>query len=251
MVRLNICLKLFLVFLLFQFTLNSYSQNFHISQPKLEVVGKQLHISYDIVDKNPTDQFYVWVEMSKKSGEPILSKSLTGDIGEKITAGSNKLIIWDPEKDSIFLDEEIFVEVKAEMYTRAFNKGSAMLLSALLPGLGQTKIKNGKPFWLIGVAAYGAVAGGIITHKSYLKTYDSYTGEIDPKLRANLYSKAQKQSNISSAMIISGAAIWVANIIWVAAIPDNFKPLQHAKLRVDRSVGPLKGNTMLTLQVNF
>lgn len=251
MVRLNLSLKLFFVLALLHLSLKSSSQDFQITPPKLSVEAKQLHISYDIIDKDLKDQFYVWIEMSKKNGEPILSTSFSGDIGENIPAGTNKMIIWDPEKDSIFLNEEIFVEVKAEKYIKTFNKGSAILLSTVLPGLGQTKISNGKPWWVAGVVAYGALAGGIITHQSYLKTYDSYSVENDPLKRADLYSQAQKKLNISTALIVSGAALWVANIVWVAVTPNNYKPLQHVKLRVDKSTEPFKGTTLLTLQLNF
>jgi hypothetical protein len=251
MVRLNLSLKLFLILTLLYISLKTFAQDFQITPPKLEVKGRQLHISYDIIDKNPKDQFYIWVEMSKQNGERILSTSLSGDIGEKITAGTNKMIIWEPEKDSIFLNEEIFVEVKAEKYVKTFNKSSAILSSLVLPGLGQTKISNGKPWWLVGVVAYGALAGGIITHQSYLKTYDSYSVEQDPLKRDDWYSQAQKQLNTSNALIISSGVIWIANIIWVAVTPDNYKPLQHVKLRVDKSSGPLKGTTLLTLQLSF
>ena len=66
-----------------------------------------------------------------------------------------------------------------------------------MPGLGQTKISKGKPYWLTGVAAYGALAGGFIVHQSYLKTYDSYRVEEDPLKRKDLFDKTQKQMNIS------------------------------------------------------
>lgn len=243
--------KLFLIlsFLLLPFI--SSSQGFLITPPKLEFDGKQLLISYDVINKNQTDQFYVWVEMEKKNGEPILIIALSGDVGGNIKAGKNKKITWIPEKDSVFLNEEVLVEVKAEKYVKSFNKGSAMLLSTVMPGLGQTKISKGKPWWLTGVAAYGALAGGFITHKSYLKTYDSYRTEEDPLKRADLFTQTQKQMNISNALIVSGAALWAVNIIWVAATPNKYQPLQHAKLTLNQSTGLYNRATLLTLRLNF
>jgi len=243
--------KHFLVLLYLFLPFISFSQGFLITPPKLEFDGRQLHISYDIINKSQTDQFYVWVEMEKKNGEPVGMKSISGDVGDNIKAGNNKQITWVPEKDSIFLNEEIFVEVKAEKYVKSFNKGSMMLLSTVVPGLGQTMISKGKPYWLTGVAAYGALAGGFIFHNKYLKTYDSYQIEEDPLIRDNLFNQAQKQMNISNALIISGAAIWVANVLWVAITPDKYKPFQHIKLTVDQSTGPYKGTTLLSLKLTF
>jgi hypothetical protein len=243
--------RLFLFLLFLQLVSKSTSQDFKISIQKPEFDGRQLLISYDIVNNNQADQFYVWVEMEKKNGEPIRMKSLSGDVGDNIKAGTNKKIFWVPAKDSILLNEEVNVEVKAEKYTKSFNKGSVMLMSAVIPGLGQTKISKGKPWWLIGVVAYGALAGGFIANSSSLKTYDSYKIEEDGLKRKDLYSQAQNQKNISNVLIVSGVAIWTVNIIWVALIPNEFQPLQHLKLSFDQSTFPYSRTTLLTLQFNF
>jgi hypothetical protein len=243
--------KLFLILPFLLLPYKSHSQGFLITPPKLEFNGKQLLISYDFINKNQADQFYVWVEMEKKNGESIPVKALSGDLGDNIKGGNNKKITWVPEKDNIFLDEEVFVEVKAEKYIKSFNKGSMMLVSTAFPGLGQTKISKGKPWWLTGVAAYGALAGGFIVHTSYIKTYDSYRIEEDPSKRSDLLTKAQKQMNTSGALIVSGAALWVANIFWVALTPNKYQPLQHVKLSLNQSTGPDKGTALLTLRLNF
>jgi hypothetical protein len=243
--------KLFLILPFLLLTFKSYTQGFLITPPKLEFDGKQLLIFYDFINKNQADQFYVWVEMEKKNGESIPVKALSGDVGDNIKGGNNKKITWVPEKDNIFLNEEVSVEVKAEKYVKSFNKGSMMLLSTAFPGLGQTKISKGKPWWLTGVAAYGTLAGGFIIHASYVKTYDSYRTEEDPSKRSDLLARAQNQMNTSGALIVSGAALWVANIFWVALTPNRYKPLQHVKLSLDQSTGPDKGTALLTLRLNF
>jgi len=243
--------ELFLILIFLLFASKSYSQDFQLTTPKLEFDGNHLQIYYDVIDKNQSDQFYVWVEMETKNGEQIKMKSLSGDVGEKVKSGKNKQITWVPGKDNVFLNQEVSVEVKAEKYVKSFNKGSMMLLSTAVPGLGQTKISKGKPWWLTGVVAYGAVAGGIITHQAYLKTYNSYQTEEDPVKRASLFSKTQRQMNLSGALLISGVSLWAINIIWVAITPDHYKPMQHVQLSLDKSPGPYKGNTLLTMRLNF
>ena len=240
------------VFLLFFFLAGkSFSQGFEITQPRLEFDGKQLLIFYDIITKHTTDQFYIWVEIKKNNGDTIHMNSLSGDIGNNINAGKNKKITWNPENDSIFLNEEIYAEVKAEKYIKSFNKGSMVLLSTAVPGLGQTKVSKGKPWWLIGVVSYGALAGGFIAHRNYLNTYDSYIAEEDPLRREELFAQAQKQMNVSNALFISGAALWAANIFWVAITPNKYLPLKSVKLSLNQPSGPFKGATLLTLKFNF
>lgn len=219
----------FLLFLLFLFD-NSYSQGFIITQPRVEIEETNLIILYNIITKHSNDQFYVWVEIKKSNGEKIQAMALTGDVGENIKAGNDKKIIWSPENDSIYLDEEIIVEVKAEKYNKAFNKGSMMLKSAVLPGWGQSIISKGKPYWLTGIAVYGTLAGGLIYHKKYLASFESYKIEEDPEKRADLYDQTQKQSNISTILVYSAATAWALNILWVALIPNTYQPLQHAKI---------------------
>jgi hypothetical protein len=243
--------KLFLIILILFLFSGSYSQGFLITSPKLEFDGKQLLISYDFINKNQADQFFVWVEMEKKNGESIPVKALSGDVGDNIKGGNNKKITWIPEKDNIFLNEEILVEVKAEKYIKSFNKGTMMLMSTALPGLGQTKISKGKPWWITGVAAYGALAGGLLTHLKYLKTYDEYRIEEDPLTRKELFDKTQQQMNLSSALIVSGAALWVANIVWVAVTPNRYQPLKYVKLSFDKTTSPYKGTMLLTLRLDF
>jgi hypothetical protein len=243
--------RLLLILPLILFTFQSLAQGFLITPPALMFDGTQLLISYDVINKNQADQFYVWIEMEKKNGEPIPVKALTGDVGENIQSGTNKKITWVPSKDNIFLDEEINVEVRAEKYVKSFNKGSAMLMSTALPGLGQTKISKGKPWWITGVVAYGALAGGFVTHSGYLKSYDSYRSETDPSKRSDLLAKTQSQMNLSKALIISGVTLWAANILWVAITPNRYQPLQNVKLTLDQSTGPFKGATLLSMRVNF
>lgn len=226
------------------------SQEFQLTSPKLEFDGKKLQISYDIVNYKTSDQLFVWVEIQKRNGEPLKAASLSGDIGD-IKAGKRKVITWIPENDSLFLNEMVDVEIKAEKYVKSFNKGSMMMLSLVMPGLGQTKISNGKPYWIMGVAAYGTLAGGLIYNSKANKSYEQYQVEEDPKKRSELFDQTQKQMNMSGAMFISSAAIWTANLFWVIATPNRTQPLKYGKVALVPYADPLRGNTLLTMRVNF
>ena len=222
-----------------------------MTQPRPEINGNQLIIFYDIITKNLTDQFYIWIEIKNSKGEIIKAKALSGDIGANVKAGSNKKIIWSPEQDSIYLDEEVFVEVKAEKYVKSFNKGSMILKSMVLPGWGQTEISNGKPWWVAGIAVYGTLAGGYIYHKKYLDSYDSYKIQEDPLKRADLLDQTQKYLDISTVMLYSAVSAWAINVLWVALTPNKYQPLQHVKFSLYSSPVPSNGGVLLSLRYDF
>jgi hypothetical protein len=240
--------KLFLFLIIFFIGFRVFSQDFKIPPPRLDFDGKKLLVSYDVISSKHSDKFYVWMEIQKKNGEVLKVNSISGDVGDT-KAGKNKLVTWVPENDSVFLNEMVEVELKAEKYEKSFNKGSMTLLSIAVPGLGQTKISNGKPYWLTGVAAYGALAGGLILRSNYLETYDEYLIEEDPKKRSELYDQTQKQMNLSSALFVTSAAIWTANLIWIGLTPNRYLPLKHAIITLEPSYLPASGTNILTMTV--
>jgi len=98
------------------------------------------------------------------------------------------------------------MELLGEKHAKEFNKGSALFMSTVVPGLGQTKIRKGKPWWLASLPVYGALAGGYVLHQSYLSNYDAYINEKTNDVRRNdLFDKAQMQMNLSGALFISAA----------------------------------------------
>ena len=239
------------LFLLFLFiVLKSYSQDFQITQLKLEFYGNHLHIAYNIDNKTSIGKFRIEIKINKQNGDSITPKSITGDLGNNIKSGNNKRIIWDLEKDSVFLDDDISIEVLGNKLPESFNKGSLILMSTAIPGLGQTKI-SGKPWWLCSVAAYGTLASGFIIYKSSLSTYDAYKAEDNPSTRTDQYSKAQKKLNIANTLFITSATLWVANIIWAAAMPNSNQSLKHVKVYLQPATIPNYKGAMVALRVNF
>jgi hypothetical protein len=243
--------KILLALILFSFCAFSFSQSFMVTDPKLEFDGYKLSITYDLVTKTNSDIFYVWVEIKNQAGNPIRAYSFKGEIGDSIKPGINKRIEWVPEEDAVYLDEDISVEMKSERYEWTFKKGSAVFSSLIVPGLGLTKIKNGKPYWLAAIPAYGALAGGLVVHSSYVKTYDLYKSETDPVERGDLWDKSLKQKNLSYGLIGTAAVIWIADLIWVAATPNSYRPMKHPTFSLNTV--PVNGNraALLSLKVVF
>ncbi|MBI5008646.1 MAG: hypothetical protein HZB98_03130, partial [Bacteroidia bacterium] len=187
-------------------SVSSYAQTEQIGTPKLGFDGQKLTIQYDFINASPSDQYYVWVMIQNKNGETLKMNSITGDIGET-KAGKEKVINWIPANDSVFLNEEVTVEIQAEKYVKSFNKGSVMLRSILLPGLGQTRVSGGKPYWIMGIVSYGALAGGFVTYSGYKDSYDKYLAETeDMQKRADYLSEAEQKATMAGAMFVTAAA---------------------------------------------
>jgi hypothetical protein len=243
--------KFLLILILLFLSSKSFSQKFSISEPKLEYDGTKLSIVYDLIAQKQSDVFSIWVEMTDQSGKPIRAYTFKGDVGDMISPGSVKKITWFPEDDGKLLDEDVSVVVSGERYEMIFNKSTVLLTSSVLPGSGLSKIKSNKAWWLAAVPVYGAVAGGFIYHSKYQKTYSDYKAETDVPTREDLLAKSKTQNSIASACFISAAVIWAADMVWVAASKNRYKPLQHTKL----SVGSVPYNrdriNMLSIRVDF
>jgi hypothetical protein len=229
----------------------SFSQGVLLTQPRLKTEGNELIIYYDIITRKLTDQLFIWVEMKRSNGEIIQAKALSGDVGANVKAGNNKKIIWSAEKDSIYLNEEIVVEVKAEKYIRSFHRGSMLLKAVVFPGWGEASISGSKLWWLTGITAYGTLGTGYLFNKKYLKSYGSYKVALDPLKRQDLLKQTQKELDLSSVMLYTAASVWVANILWVALVPNRYQPLQHTKLSINSAPDLYNGRLLFSLKLDF
>lgn len=231
---------------------HSFSQGILITKPELRADGEVIIISYDIISRLNNDIFYIWVEITRTDGRVIHPTRLTGDIGEKIKAGQNKEIRWDISNDTISLNEEISVEVKGEKYVKSFTRAGVLARSLVLPGWGHTVAKPGKPWWIAGIAAYGSLSGGFYHHRKYLQNYKLYHEQrSSADLRAEYYEKAQKEDNLSREFFYGAAAIWTADLIWTAVLPDNFMPLKNGNISLTPSFDYFTTIPFITFRMEF
>ena len=247
-------MRVFLYSLLTLFIFNkSLAQDFQITQLNLEfdISKNQLLITYNIDSKNSNDKFNITVVVNRQNGESIQPGSISGDIGDNIRTGNLRRIIWDLGKDSLFIDEEISFEFLCNKQIKYISKGSIVLMSVALPGLGQSKM-TGKPWWIGGVAAYGALAGGFVFHKSCLDSYEDYKAEkTNSSVRADLWNQVQKKNSISNIFFISAASIWVSNLIWVSVTPNTNEPRKHAGVYLRPMAVPCYKGALVSLKLDF
>ena len=197
----------------------------------------------------------MWIEIVNSSGIKINANALSGDLGSNIKAGKNKSIIWDIANDNIFLDETISVKIVAKLIPKPYSKGKLVMQSTIWPGWGQTKLNNGKPYWLIGCAGVACLAGSYMYNQQSVNSYDKYITAITAQESDKYYDQAIQQDNTSKIFTYSAIGIWAANIIWVALSPNESKnriSSQKISLRVlPVNVGSNNTSVSLGLSLNL
>jgi hypothetical protein len=212
--------KLFIFLLavcLFLFELsNLWSQKIKIETSSVSDQNNKLVINYNLLKAKSGVLYEITLEITGSGGNKIPAKSLTGDIGSNISGGFNKQIIWDYNSDGIVLRDNIFIELFAipvggELTESNMGMGKSVLLSALVPGLG---IEKGKPYWLIGIAAYGSIGYSVFLNKRAVDSYTKYKQSLDEATNDELLQKSMDQNNLSKTMAYTAAGIWGVNLVW-------------------------------------
>lgn len=199
-----------------------FGQNpIEISAPTLVYENENLYISFDLNDKH--SNYEVGIEVVNSLGIEINARAFSGDIGPNIKAGKNKSITWNIAKDNIFLDETISVKIVANLVPKPYNKGVLIFQSTVWPGWGQTKLKNGKPYWLVGFTGVACLAGSYIYNQQSINSYDKYIDAISAQDSESYYDQAVQQDNTSKILAYSAIGIWAVNVIWVALMPNEIK----------------------------
>jgi len=232
---------------------------FEISQPTLKFVNDRLIIKYDILGINPDDRFKVQLEITDSTGNKIKANSIYGDIGDNVSGTSPKQIIWDLAADSVYLNIGISVEIlvtkilppkpdiadlkdttivaiktdsslaeshvlvsekeKGSTSYKSVKTGSNLILSTLVPGLGLTRLSEGKPYWILGIAGYGCLASSVYFNRLASSNYDKYLDSSRTDEFDTYYNTGEKQYHASKVLAWSAVAIWVTDlgITWIKA----------------------------------
>lgn len=229
-----------------------------------------LIVTYDILKSKFSERFNITFTVKAITGKTYSPKTVYGDIGNNVFGGKGKRIIWEIAKDNVLIDEEIFVEVHGQPVfeteqvvqkeepapvtnnwddgSRTFSKGGALALSAILPGLGITKQKEGGAYWLLSIATYGLAAGGIILNASSSSTYDKYTAATTAEERNSLYDKALSQNKTGNILIYSAIGVWVGNMVWTLLTPNKIKTTGFS---YGGTVDPVGHKPLLCLRYKF
>jgi len=192
-----------------------------------QVRNDSLFVTYDIEKASKNELFSISLKITTRSGKTVTPGNLIGDVGMNISGGKAKHIIWDISKDNIVINENLAVEVfgiPLDSAVKFVSRVKAVLLSAVVPGLGITKLKNGGPYWIMAIAVYGSAAGSYLYYSFAEKNYTKYLDARTESERNSLHSTVQSQKTISSVLMYTAGAVWLRNMIWTLACPNKTNP---------------------------
>lgn len=165
-------------------------------------------------------RYLAWLSYSNNGGHSFRKvRSVSGDIGDSIIPGKDKTVNWAFLKDNpYFTGKNIIFRIESQVMDRVATGGPENAwLSLLVPGLGDPKVRNGLNYGLITAATYGLLASGIIFNFHSQNLAHLYNTRVPntEKEHENLYVRAHDATVASQILLISGFAVWAADIIGV------------------------------------
>ncbi len=237
-----------------------------------------LFVSYDLIKAKKNEWFDVTMTVKTPSGKVFFPVTLSGHAGKYIAGGKGKQIAWAISRDNLFIDDEIYVELRAtpmgtqeteqavareepkvtkepeyaskqprQYVSKTYSKGGAIALSAIMPGLGITKQKEGGAYWLMGLATYGAAAGGVVLHVLANNDYNNYKDATNAMERNAYFESATSKANIRNILFYSAAGIWIANMVWTILTPNKVK----SAFSLHATFDPVVNKPMISMTVKF
>jgi hypothetical protein len=248
--------------------IQSFSQE--LTKTKIENIDFQLQegkivITYDLLRSEKTERFIVSVNAITESGDTIPARSLTGDVNENVSGGRKKTILWDYQRDNFFTREAFHIEVFAlpqmvdiselSPYDSYPGLGKSILMTTVYPGWASTKLKDGKPHWIKGIAGYGCLAMAFVYNNKAVTSYDNYQSSMIRKDRNSFYDDAVSQKQLSSVFAFSALAVWVMD--YTCIIISHNKLIKNAynayeqKISFGYDVDPITTQPLLSVRLTF
>lgn len=191
------------------------NSNIALSQPDTTIL-----VPYTL--KGYRNRYYtVRLAYSNNSGNSFKGplRSVTGDVGDSIRAGKDKKIAWKFKRDNPYFDGKniSFRLDVVEMPKIATGGAGNALKSLLMPGLGDTKVRNGYNYGWIAVGTYATLAtGGYFLYKAQ-QTYKDHKNRLanDANTHLGYFKDAKRFQNISTVFFLTGASIWIGDVVGV------------------------------------
>ncbi|MDX1905124.1 MAG: hypothetical protein SFU27_13300 [Thermonemataceae bacterium] len=185
--------------------------------------SKKITIPYKIANEGEFKYEYEIIPyISQDGGQNYKAlEKVKGFYGKDILEGEKQIWWLYEEENPDFDGQNMKIKLKADYKPSVFNlmNEPAMRYSALVPGLGQTKVrfrKGWKYKWaLTSVAVYGLIGGSIYMNSQAKQTHEDYLASKTRQDAQNLYDEAIRQQRIAYGLAILGAGIWATDIVLV------------------------------------
>ncbi len=132
--------------------------------------------------------------------------------------------------------------------------GKNLLLSAVVPGWGLTRLSDSKPYWIIAVVDAGCVAAAVYYNNKASSSYTNYLNASDATEFDPYFEDASRQHALSSVFGWSAVGIWVADmcLVGIKAINLNKSQKNNAgTVKIGSYIDHQTSTACLSLNFNF
>ena len=187
---------------------------------KLNQADTTILIPYSL--KGYRSRFYsVKLSYSNNNGTSYKGplRSVKGDIGDSIKAGKARSIAWKFKRDNPYFDgKNISFKLEVTEMPKIATGGPVNAFrSILMPGLGDSKVRNGYNYGWIAVGTYAALGTSGFFYYKAQQSYKNYKNRIanDAATHDNYFKEAKRFQNVATGFLIAGATVWIGDVIGV------------------------------------
>ena len=230
-----------------------------ISNVKYDLMVNSLIVQYDLLSKSDEKKdvlLFFW----DNDYNPIVPRSLKGDVGLNVPTGKSKQIQWNLLQDNYMIAGRLKPELilKDEFYGR----GSSMnaFYSVLIPGLGDYFVADHKTMLFkpylrttvtLSLMGLGIRATQLRTRESiYSYWVNPRTGREELRFTGNGDYKYWLFPYDNYVFLSAGAALWIYDIIWVATRGGRNAKLNKAFRNFDLNYDSNSG-AVVKYRLNF
>ncbi len=182
-----------------------FSPEVKLAGVDIKYLDDKVYIPYTL-SGNPSDSYYVWVEVFNARDQKINATTLNGDINSVKGAGE-KRISWDIKHDGVVLDENIYAKVYAR-YIPVVKTSSAVIKSTVFPGWGDYQYIANKPHWVKGALGYGFIGASAFSNFKAAQSLDDYRISGLPSTQDPSYKDAKTLQGLSLIFATTAVAVW-------------------------------------------
>ena len=194
-----------------------------VDKAELSAVKDELLLSVRIKDCKSSQKFYPLADFYYENGERIGTNTIQYKSGNNfIACGSSDVLLWKPSTDKLTINQPVYavLNVKTEL---EIELAPHIIKSLVFPGLGDYRLRNGKVYFMYGLAGYGLIATALSLQNKATQNYDLYKSSHTISESNDLYDKAVRQRNLSYAALASAAVVWTVDI---AALTKKYKSVK-------------------------
>jgi hypothetical protein len=239
------------IFLLIQLLITGigYAQEGQITfeDARLDEANNTIQIVYSLKSTNNA-AYNIFLYYSNDGGKtfkgPVDKARISGDI-VNVVSDNTLSIYWNYYyADDEFTGENLVFRIVAEEAPQVVAKKlmgpKAALYSIVVPGWGDSKVREGGSYGLITAGTWGILAASIILNSSAKQAYINYLNASTVEEADTEFTRADKRNNTSIVLGTIGVVAWGVDVIGVL-----IKGMKNRKQGLARI-----GNTELNIAVN-